>query len=429
MDQLLSQAVHDIQDIETALHQFPDVEYGGVWNEKREEWRRFWLSEYRVTTYQRLSPENNESLSVHEMAWICWAGCYLLTHVEGRTKQWSKEEALRTHARVRMAIREFNDFGRDYVEEMESLEAECASIIWYGPETEPDDSKQGAGTFLDEEKALFVIKADHHIDFETPFYDHRLPNNKHCHQFYQPKRWSSALFVVDCSRLFFWASKCAMLLLSSLVNKQAPMDAWLIQQADILLKERASLMTTTVTNRLAACLYYELQMPLGCIHAYNRVTSIPIDAFAAISRDCGDKHIRALTEQMVSKPEEALNRGIGPVRDAWIWTLWDRLLHTCEVEWLKDYMCLPHQLCEKHKADLLSDKRRWNVHVRRPMVIFMFGSYWVQSVHEDHHELWCCDHAVHAIVTWCVLMSTIHKGLTIEGFSVLPVINRILKPR
>lgn len=427
--ELIHEASDAILLAEGNLRNFPYLEYEAQ-KADMNRFRQLWLTEFE-DTYRNTSLSDQEALSLHEMLWLAWAGCYLLQSVTHR-RNYSKEEALQLHARVRLMIREWNDFGCEFSSQMKELEFSCAALAFYGPPSDPVPPKpSNQGVQLDDEKRLFLIQVDQNIDFETPYHDHRLAKHKGNLALYAPKRWSQCQFVSDACRLFFWSQQCALVFSRAGIVDRAELDDWQIRQTQQMIDTQAAIMCTTETEQVATLCYYRLNLPLGALHAYNRNVRVTGDAFTAISRDCGNQHIRALTEHLTSHPERVVSSSSShhPMRDAWIWTLWDRLLRSSQVEWFQEFMCFPETLFRNQLV--LSTRHKWRIHRRSPMVIYMLGFYWVQWVHPDSDEfvLWRCQDAVHAIATWCSIMQQHHQGLTMNRSDVNPVLDMILKPR
>jgi hypothetical protein len=427
--ELSKQASEAILLAESNLHNFPDLEFEDQ-KERMDNFRKLWLVHFQDIYQKTSSSSDNESLSLHELLWLAWAGCYLLTKKESR-RTFSKQEAINLHGRVKMITREWNDFGYEHAPRMKELEHDCASLAFYGPSSDPVPPKaNNQGIQLDDEKRTFLIQVDQNIDFETPYRDHRRPEHKGSVRLYAPKRWSHCLFVSDVCRLFFWSQQCAQLFASAKLVEKAEVDEWKIQQTRQLIQNQTLVMCTTEIESAAALLYYRLNLPMGALHAYNRNVRVSGDAFTAISYDCGNQHIRALTEHLTSHPDIALStasRFPHPMRDAWIWTLWDRLLRSSQAEWFQDYMCCTENLVQQQP--ILLSRFKWRVHRRSPIIIHMIGYYWIQWVHPELKDfvLWQCQDAFHAISVWCDLMHKHHQGLTLNRSDLNPILKMVLK--
>jgi len=423
-DVLSLQAFSVLEQAEFALNEFSSVRYESKAAEA-QSWRQTWR-ERGADLNLLLVPDITEpGLTLHELTWLVWAHLELLSTDASRAAP-SRDDALILHARVRMITREFNDFGRDYLTQLRQLEQQCVRAAVFGPEPDPplppDATK---GTHLDEAKGLYTIRADQSIDFESAYRDHRLPEVRGKHSFYLPKRWDPIVFVSGCSRLFYW-SLLAASLVGDAVRVVRPLKDYLaIGALTAMLRSRSSLQTTNETDRVATKLFYEFRLPLGALSAMERTAKVGVNAFAAIGKDCGNNHVRSLTELITIEAAVAFEKADHAMHDAWLWTIWSRVLAACDVDWFADHFCLPHELQTKKKQ--LETCVLWRTRTRRPIVIWLLGNYFVQAVCEDEqgHEMFRCEDALHALALWCNLLRERYNSESVHRHSLKVVLEQI----
>lgn len=417
--ELVRHAHTTIEQAEFALTEFGATQYEGKIGEA-EDWRRVWLE--RGPELNTV-PTGADGLTIHEMTWLVWAHLCVVSRITNRLNP-SRAMVLDTHAEVRMIIREFNDFGTTHLPRLKPLEEICARMVVLGPEADPPlPPEANKGTKLDEAKGLFMIQAAQDIDFDTEYYDHRNPKNRGKREFYKPKRWDPVKFVVDCSRLFYWSTLQARLFRLAMCIEPAFTDRLAMGALETLLTAHARLETTHQTDRVATNLFYELRMPLGAWAYMERKVKVGHSAFLAIQKDCGSKHLKALTDLVTIEPLQAVENPDHAMHDAWLWTMWSRLMNARGVEWFKDYFCLPHELQTKRKH--LETRLLWRIRRRRPVICFAMGTYYVQHVVDEGHKLFRCDSALHALSIWCILMKDKYASETADRQSLSLLLNDV----
>jgi len=405
--ELVHHAHHAIEHAEFALTEFGSTQYEGKIAEANE-WRRVWLERgHELNTL--LSPDG---LTTHEMVWLVWAHLRMVSHIANRSNPY-RATALDTHAEVRMITREFNDFGAKHLPRLRGLEETCVRVAVLGPEADPPlPPDANKGTKLDEAKGLFMIQAAHDIDFDTEYHDHRDPKNQGKRAWYKPKRWEPVKFVADCSRLFYWSTLQARLFSSAQCIESAITDPMAMEALSNLLMSHAHLQTTNQTDRVATNLYYELRLPLGAWAHMERNVRVGHTALVAIQRDCGSKHLNALTDLVTIEPLPAIENTDHAMHDAWLWTMWSRLMNAHGIEWFAEYFCMPHELQTKKKH--LETRLMWRTRPRRPIICFALGAYFVQYATDEGHKFWRCVSALHALSTWCVMMKDKYQSETVH---------------
>jgi len=405
--ELVRHAHHTLEEAEFALTEFGATRYETK-REEAEEWRRVWLERGAELNVILLK----DGPTIHELTWLVWAHLCVVSSISDRSDP-SRAVSMDTHAEVRMITREFNDIGAKHLPRLKRLEEICARIAVLGPEADPPlPPEVNKGTKLDEAKGLFMIQAAQDIDFETEYHDHRDPKNQGKRDFYKPKRWDPVTFVCDCSRLFYWSSLQARLFRLAVCVEPAVTDRLAMGTVHSLLLDHARLQTTHQTDRVATKLFYELRLPLGAWAQMERNVKVGHNAFLAIQRDCGSKHLKALTDLITIEPSQAIENPEHAMHEAWTWTMWSRLMNARGIDWFDEYFCLPHELHTKKK--LLETKMMWRIRQRRPIVCFALGTYFVQYVTEKGHKFYRCDSALHALVMWCMLMKEKYQSETVH---------------
>jgi len=318
------------------------------------------------------------------------------------------------------------------------------------------EQKEQGTNVLDDITAFISVRSslDNQVDMDKPFHDHRLPEyqaNKNKVQLYLPEVFDFGDFVADSARLFYWTSMHFKFLAQHqgrIRPAQQLSDELMTEYAQgqiyKRLAHRATQQITAEAETMASDLYYKARVPLGSRDAYARHNLIDRDAInplLLIQLEMGDKAAKQLSDQKEHRPDLVLPEVLPAVNkrhtqfEEWIWVLWGRLMDDLQIAWLKDWFImlddLPRRMqdTEIHEFNLAMPLP-WRVLCRRPLVLWLGGQYFVQSVVEaavahpeqmehvlchDLLELWSCRDALETINCWLALMLLRHDCTLLNG--------------
>jgi hypothetical protein len=306
--------------------------------------------------------------------------------------------------------------------------------------TRQQQKEQGMNA-MDDETAFISVRSamDNLIDMDKEFHDHRQPENRGQVQLYMPDVFDFGDFVVDSARLFHWTSVYFSFLArhQDRIRPARELSAELMtdyaqEQIYKRLSHRATLQISSDAESLAADLYYKSRVPMGARDAYSRNNLVEREALGALTLiqvEMGDKAGKKLSEEKEHRSHLVLPSALPEpgkrhrMFAEWAWVLWGRLMSEVQISWLKNYMILLDDLplrmqdTEIHQFNL-NLAQPWPTLIRRPLVLWLGGEYFVQAVCEvdaEKMELWRCGDVLEAINCWLALMLLRFDCVLLDG--------------
>jgi len=414
-----------------------------------------WVSEYVNNNIK------HEALSISELRWLAYAlslACKVAIPNKGTPL--SEEECLKTHGFVRMVLAEWNFRAHEWLPTIEKLELQCITVVSRTPQIEEDanfaedyvydshfdaDSKPNVydydedsswddvGLRLTEPKDPKEENEDEEEEEgkeekkeeEKKIVDWTDPANYGKVELFKVKRFSAAAFVMDCSRLFYWAFQYEQFLDEHKICDSSSDHVVSVYESNLVgVLNKQSKIENTQTEEMFDLLFLA-HMPIGCHLSYRRHHLLSLETILenkeVLEYDIGEPLVQTISAKMIPRPDKALliKDKNNLVYESWVLLLFHQRMYLCKCDFLREFVFRSESIVHQH--EFLYSETQWVIRKRRPVLIKLCGVWYVQL----KGELWKCKNVVQALAVWCHLMKEKFECSTSSRIKLDLVINEI----